>query len=120
MEIKILEKLNRKFNLMEITKDEMKKVYGQLNKLIVKKEAFKNMHHLIANKVILLPNEPQYLKLTVLQKPAPLHIQVHKGKPEMNFTLFYSRTNNMPDHDDNNGEYYNVRLNKYNVNMINV
>lgn len=61
---------------MQTTKEEMKKVYSQLNKIVVKKDAFRNMHHLIGNRVVLKPHEPIYLKLMVYQKVAPLHIMV--------------------------------------------
>ena len=59
---------------MEVTKEEMRKTYSQLNKLIVKKDAFKVMHHLIGNRVTLKPNEACYMKLFVNSKPAPLNI----------------------------------------------
>lgn len=48
---------------MQVAKDEMKKVKTSLNKLIVKKESFKNIFHMVPNRISLAPGEPVYLKL---------------------------------------------------------
>eukprot|EP00347_Sterkiella_histriomuscorum_P023231 403335448 len=90
-EISLLERLNKKVNLMQLTKEEVRKTYGQLT-----------------NKVILQANETLYFKLSVQSKPAPLHIQIQKIKSDTSFNIYYSRVNTMPDAEDNNGEFFNV------------
>ena len=61
---------------MQQTKEEFKKAYSSLNKLIVKKDQFKNLHHLIPNKFNLGSHDPIYLKMNVNGKVAPLHIVI--------------------------------------------
>jgi len=59
---------------MQMTKDEFKKTYSQINKLVVKKEAFRTIYHLIPNKFLLKANDPIYLKFFVQGRQAPLNI----------------------------------------------
>ena len=64
-EVKMLEQINRKINLMQLTKDEIQKTYASLSKLIIRKDAFMTLQHLVPNRVEILPNQPKYLKIAV-------------------------------------------------------
>ena len=93
---------------MESTKEEIMEVYNKLNRLIVKKEQYRSLHHLKCNTIYLKPNEPVYCKIFVSQKQAPLNIMVFKEKQTQNFNMFYSRSNPMPDNFNNDGKFQNV------------
>jgi hypothetical protein len=59
---------------MKLTKEEFKKTYSQLNKLVVKKEAFKSIYHLVPNKYDIKAHDPIYLKFFVQGRQAPINI----------------------------------------------
>ncbi|CDW82423.1 UNKNOWN [Stylonychia lemnae] len=95
-------------NLMQNTKDEMRKVQGQLSRLMVKKEQFVNFHHLNCNKLQIRANEPIYCKIFVHQKAAPLNIMIFKQRPNDNFQAVWSKYESMPTFDNCNGDLSNA------------